>query len=72
MPVLDISVQAQILNLIKELQETFDLTYLFIAHNMSVIKHVCDSVAVMIRRPDRGNDDDAGSLRATPCIPKPC
>ena len=44
---LDVSVQAQILNLIKELQETFDLTYLFIAHNMSVIKHVCDSVAVM-------------------------
>ncbi len=44
---LDVSVQAQILNLIKELQETFDLTYLFIAHNMSVIKHVCDEVAVM-------------------------
>ncbi len=44
---LDVSVQAQILNLIKALQETFDLTYLFIAHNMSVIKHVCDSVAVM-------------------------
>ncbi len=44
---LDVSVQAQILNLIKELQETFNLTFLFIAHNMSVIKHVCDSVAVM-------------------------
>ena len=44
---LDVSVQAQILNLIKDLQDSFDLTYLFIAHNMSVIKHVCDSVAVM-------------------------
>lgn len=44
---LDVSVQAQILNLIKELQAEFGLTYLFIAHNMSVIKHVCDSVAVM-------------------------
>ncbi len=44
---LDVSVQAQILNLIKELQEEFGLTYLFIAHNMSVIKHVCDAVAVM-------------------------
>ncbi len=44
---LDVSVQAQILNLIKELQAEFGLTYLFIAHNMSVIKHVCDAVAVM-------------------------
>lgn len=44
---LDVSVQAQILNLIKELQAEFGLTYLFIAHNMSVIKHICDSVAVM-------------------------
>ena len=44
---LDVSVQAQVLNLIKDLQEQFDLTYLFIAHNMSVIKHICDHVAVM-------------------------
>ncbi len=44
---LDVSVQAQVLNLIEDLQEQFDLTYLFIAHNMSVIKHVCDHVAVM-------------------------
>ena len=44
---LDVSVQAQVLNLIKDLQEEFALTYLFIAHNMSVIKHICDHVAVM-------------------------
>ena len=44
---LDVSVQAQILNLIKDLREEFGLTYLFIAHNMSVIKHICDAVAVM-------------------------
>ncbi len=44
---LDVSVQAQVLNLIEDLQEQFNLTYLFIAHNMSVIKHICDKVAVM-------------------------
>ncbi len=44
---LDVSVQAQVLNLIEDLQEEFNLTYLFIAHNMSVIKHACDHIAVM-------------------------
>lgn len=44
---LDISIQAQILNLMKKLKNNFKLTYLFISHDLSVIKHVCDRVAVM-------------------------
>ena len=44
---LDVSIQAQVLNLLHELQKEFDLTYLFIAHGLNVVKHVSDRVGVM-------------------------
>lgn len=44
---LDVSVQAQILNLMQDLQDEFNLTYLFISHDMSVVKHMADSIGVL-------------------------
>ncbi len=57
---LDVSVQAQVLNLIRELQQEYNLTYIFISHDLSVIKHISDRVMVMNKGEiiETGDPDD--------------
>ncbi|MEO0854210.1 MAG: ATP-binding cassette domain-containing protein, partial [Cyanobacteria bacterium J06648_11] len=57
---LDVSVQAQVLNLLRELQDEFQLTYLFISHDLSVVKFLSDRIMVM----NRGKIEEIGSAEA--------
>ena len=65
---LDVSVQAQILNLLKDLQDEYGLTYVFISHDLGVVQHVSDRVAVMYlgRLVEL---TDAKTLFSSPCHP---
>ena len=61
---LDVSIQAQIINLLEDLQGEFDLTYVFVAHDLGVVRHVADRIAVMYLGQDRRDRPRRRGLRA--------
>lgn len=63
---LDVSIQAQILNLLHELKKEFDLSYLFISHDLSVVKHFCDRVLVMNKNGEIEEEGESDFLYLNP------
>lgn len=63
---LDVSIQAQILNLLNELKDEFNLTYLFISHDLSVVKHFCDRILVMNQNGKIEEEGEADFLYSNP------